>query len=64
MSLIALAVIDGQLAWTRATRAALSHADAARPCARACPYGHDIATAIDTFVVQRGEGHEPGLPGG
>ncbi|MBP6513707.1 MAG: hypothetical protein KA224_00895 [Steroidobacteraceae bacterium] len=63
LSLIALAVIDGQLPWDGASRAALVRTEAAHACARACPYGHDVSAAIDAFVAQRGAAHEPGVPG-
>lgn len=53
LAMIALAVIDGQLAFDDGTRAALSRLSGARSCAAACPYGYDIASIIDEFVTKR-----------
>ncbi len=47
LSLIALAVIDGHLPYDADARAALSATEAAHACRPACPYGFDIAGAVD-----------------
>lgn len=54
LALMALAVIDGQLSFDPATRASLQRTTEAHRCVAACPYGYDIATAIDDFVARRG----------
>ncbi|HPA88407.1 MAG TPA: hypothetical protein PLP74_06430 [Quisquiliibacterium sp.] len=54
LSMIALAVIDGQLAPDAATRAALARTAAARACRAACPYGFDVAGAVEAFAAGLG----------
>lgn len=49
LSMIALAVIDGALDHDEATRRALARTEVAHLCRPACPYGFDIAGAIDAF---------------
>ncbi|MEF7617269.1 hypothetical protein V4F39_25380 [Aquincola sp. MAHUQ-54] len=53
LSLIALAVIDGALPFDEGTRRALARTAAAHACRPACPYGFDIAGAIDAFRSQQ-----------
>jgi hypothetical protein len=71
LSMIALAVIDGHLDLDAGTRAALARTGPARACRAACPYGYDIAGAIDAFVAgacdsavaaTRVTGDAPGAP--
>ena len=47
LALIALAVIDGHLPYDLDAQAALSRTEAAHACRSACPYGYDIAGAVD-----------------
>ena len=54
LSMIALAVIDGHLAPDAATRAALARTGAARACRSACPYGYDVAGAVEAFAAGLG----------
>jgi len=53
LAMIALAVIDRHLAYDQAARAALGQTELARQCRTACPYGHDIAGAIESFVAEQ-----------
>jgi hypothetical protein len=53
LSLVALAVIDGQLAFDADTRRVLANTAHARACRPACVYGHDIASSIERFVAER-----------
>jgi hypothetical protein len=53
LSMIALAVIDGQLPFAADVQRSLSRTEAARHCRAACPYGHDIAGAIEAFTRHR-----------
>lgn len=53
LSMIALAVIDGQLPFDADVKRSLSRTEAAQHCRAACPYGHDIAGAIEAFNRQR-----------
>lgn len=53
LSMIALAVIDGQLAFDAETRQALKRTEVAHLCRPACPYGFDIAGAIEAFTANR-----------
>jgi len=53
LSMIALAVIDGALDFDEPVRRSLSRTAAAHLCRPACPYGYDIAGAIDAFVADR-----------
>ena len=55
LSMIALAVIDGELDYDEATRSALARTEAAHACSPACPYGYDVAGAIDAFCAARGQ---------
>lgn len=50
LAMIALAVIDGQLPFDADVQHCLARTEAARHCRPACPYGHDIAGAIETFA--------------
>ncbi len=59
LAMIALAVIDGQLAFSPATRAALKRTAQARLCVSACPYGYDIASAITEFVAEQDRDNAP-----
>lgn len=59
LSLVALAVLEGELEFDAGTRNALLRTAGARACVAACPYGHDVASAITEFVEQRGEGLHP-----
>lgn len=52
LSMIALAVIDNELAFDPPVRQALARTEAARFCRPACPYGLDIAGAIDAFSLR------------
>lgn len=58
LSLIALAVLDGRLPFDADARAALGRTGAARHCRAACPYGHDVAGAIESFVERRSRDDE------
>lgn len=58
LSLIALAVVEGRLPFDADTRAALGRTGAARHCRAACPYGHDVASAIESFVERLGGNDE------
>jgi hypothetical protein len=53
LSMIALAVIDGELDFDDPVRRALSRTGAARHCRAACTYGLDVAGAVDAFVAAR-----------
>jgi len=53
LSIIALAVIDGQLAFDADTRHALGCTVVAHLFRPACPYGFDIAGAIEAFTTNR-----------
>jgi hypothetical protein len=53
LSMIALAVIDGQLDFDAPVQRALSRTGAARHCRSACTYGLDIAGEVDAFVAAR-----------
>ncbi len=53
LSMIALAVIDGELAFDADTRRALARTEVAHHCRAACPYGYDIAGAIEAFTANR-----------
>jgi hypothetical protein len=46
-------VIDGQLPFDADVQRSLSRTEAARHCRAACPYGHDIAGAIEAFTRHR-----------
>ncbi len=59
LSMIALAVIDGELAFDAPVRLALARTEAAHACRAACPYDLDIASAIDTFLLRKGMTDEP-----
>lgn len=50
LSLIALAVLGGQLASGPDTLAALGRTGPARACVPLCPYGFDVPAAIDRLV--------------
>lgn len=50
LSMIALAVIDGQLGLDAGVRQALGRTAAARACKPACPYGYDIAHEIESML--------------
>ena len=67
LSMIALAVIDGHLAPDAATRVALARTGAARACRSACPYGYDVAGAVEAFAAGLGPspvaGAGPGAAG-
>ena len=52
LALVALAVIDGQLANDASVREALGRTAPARACVPLCPYGHDVPTAIDEFLAE------------
>lgn len=52
LSLVALAVIDGQLANDVSVREALGRTAQARACVTLCPYGHDVPAAIEEFVAE------------
>lgn len=54
LAMIALAVIDKQLTLDASVRRALSRTEAARACRAACPYGHDIAGAVETLLGDEG----------
>ncbi len=53
LSMIALAVIDGQLDFDAPVHRALCRTELAAHARPACPYGYDIAGAIERFVAQR-----------
>lgn len=53
LSMIALAVIDGELAFDADARSALARTEVAHLCRAACPYGYDIAGAIEAFSASR-----------
>lgn len=55
LAMIALAVMDGQLHFDQATRDLLSRISQARLCAKACPYGYDVASAITVFTAARND---------
>ena len=59
LAMIALAVIDGHLDFSQATRAALTRTAQARLCVAACPYGYDIASAITEFAAQHNRQDAP-----
>lgn len=50
LSMIALAVLDGQLPWNAESRAALGRLAAARRCVPHCPYGLDIPAAVERLA--------------
>ena len=52
LAMIALAVADGELESDAETLATLSRTEAAHACTPACPYGYDVAGAVDAFVAQ------------
>jgi hypothetical protein len=52
LALIALAVLDGELALDAQCRAALGRTAQARPCVALCPYGYDIPATIDELVAE------------
>lgn len=52
LSLIALAVIDGQLRNDAESREALGRTAGARACVPLCPYGYDVPAALDQFVAE------------
>lgn len=54
LALIALAVIEGRLSLEGTTRESLQRTAEAHECVVACPYGLDIASAIDEFVARGG----------
>ncbi|TDP74505.1 hypothetical protein [Roseateles toxinivorans] len=56
LALIALAVIDGHLPYDADAQAALSRTEAAHACKAACPYGYDIAGAVDTLNARLSAG--------
>jgi hypothetical protein len=53
LSMITLAVIDGQLDFDMPVRRALGRTALARHCTPACPYGYDIAGSVEAFVAER-----------
>lgn len=53
MSLIALAVVDGQLPFDADARRVLARTEVTRQCRVACPYDYDIAGAIEAVVKER-----------
>ena len=58
LSMIALAVIEGELAFDADTRLALARTEVAHLCRAACPYGYDIAGAVEAFAAHRESSHE------
>lgn len=52
LALVALAVVDGQLANDVSVREALGRTAPARACVPLCPYGHDIPAAVDEFLAE------------
>lgn len=53
LSMIALAVIDGELDFDAPVRRALSRTGAARHCRAVCTYGLDVAGTVEAFVAAR-----------
>ena len=53
LALITLAVLRDALPLDAGTRAALGQLEAARACATACPYGHDIPAVIGNVLTTR-----------
>lgn len=54
LSMIALAVIDGELDFDPAVQAVLSRTDQARYCRPVCTYELDIASAVEKLVAEHG----------
>ena len=53
MSMIALAILDGALDFDSTVQRAFNRTEVIRPCKAVCPYGLDIADAIDKFATGR-----------
>jgi len=59
LSMIALAVIAGELALDDGVQRALRRTNMARPCVAACPYGLDVITDIERLLAERGTERTP-----
>lgn len=55
LALIALAVLEGRIAPDGQVLAILRRTGPARQCVAACPYGHDIATAVEKLAANTSE---------
>jgi hypothetical protein len=54
LSMIALAVMAGELALDTSVQRALRRTSMARPCIAACPYGLDVIPDIEKLLAERG----------